>query len=223
MLGMRDCGISPTPPLTSRPCIFSAVPFFFLLLLEVSQVHQELVLVSPAQPHQILSVLKVVVTILGISAYYRRKELDRSITATKDLKWYSVATTKDNKNNTMAKTIAKIIQVTFFFTTGITKYMKENLDITKPSYSKHILTVPSLFLYQGSTAQIHGWRHGKLVFFVLFNTARGFENVCEIMWQSRKKFTRSHLQILKMEKWRQKEFLTTWDCPNWKKSSQPLP
>ena len=146
MLGMRDCGISPTPPLTSRPCIFSAVPFFFLLLLEVSQVHQELVLVSPAQPHQILSVLKVVVTILGISAYYRRKELDWSITATKDLKWYSVATTKDNKNNTMAKTIVKIIQVTFFFTTGITKYMKKNLDMTKPSYSKHILTVPWLFL-----------------------------------------------------------------------------
>ena len=48
--------------------------------------HQELVLVSPAQPHQILSVLKVLVTILGISAYYRRKELDWSLTATKDLK-----------------------------------------------------------------------------------------------------------------------------------------
>ena len=55
--------------------IYSTVPFFFLLLLEVSQVHQELVLVSPAQPHQFLLVLKVLVTILGISAYYRRKEL----------------------------------------------------------------------------------------------------------------------------------------------------
>ena len=38
--------------------------------------HQELVLVSPAQHHQILSELKVLVTILGISGYYRRKELD---------------------------------------------------------------------------------------------------------------------------------------------------
>ena len=29
--------------------------------------------------------------------------------------------------------------------------------------------------------QIQGWRHGKLVFFVLFNMARGFENVGEII------------------------------------------
>ena len=47
--------------------------------------------------------------------------------------------------------------------------------------------------------QIHGWRHGKLVFFVLFNMARGFENVCEIIsdwdkWKLRKKFSRSYLQ-----------------------------
>ena len=28
---------------------------------------------------------------------------------------------------------------------------------------------------------IHGWRLGKLVFFVLFNMALGFENVCEIL------------------------------------------
>ena len=27
----------------------------------------------------------------------------------------------------------------------------------------------------------YGWRHGKLVFFVLFNIARGFENDCEII------------------------------------------
>ena len=74
--------------------IYSTVPFFFLLLLEVSQAHQELVLVSPARPHQFLSLLKVLVTILRISAYYRRKELDWSLTATKDLRWYSVATTK---------------------------------------------------------------------------------------------------------------------------------
>ena len=89
---------------TSTPCIYNTVPFFFLLLLEVSQAHQELVLVSPVQPHQILFVLKVLVTILGISAYYRRKELDWSITATKDLRWYSVTTTKDNKNKAMDKT-----------------------------------------------------------------------------------------------------------------------
>ena len=47
--------------------------------------------------------MKVLVTILGISAYYRRKELDWSITAKKDLKWYSVATTKNNKNKAMDK------------------------------------------------------------------------------------------------------------------------
>ena len=29
--------------------------------------------------------------------------------------------------------------------------------------------------------QIHGWHHGKLVFFVLFNMVRGLENVCEIL------------------------------------------
>ena len=105
---------------TSTPRIYSNVPFFFLLLLEVSQAHQELVLVSPVQPHQILFVLKVLVTILGISAYYRRKELDWSITATKDLRWYSVTTTKDNKNKAMDKTwtldflLVGLIQVTFF-------------------------------------------------------------------------------------------------------------
>ena len=30
--------------------------------------------------------------------------------------------------------------------------------------------------------QIHGWRHEKLIFFALFNMARGFENVCEIIF-----------------------------------------
>ena len=29
--------------------------------------------------------------------------------------------------------------------------------------------------------QIHGWRRSKLIFFVLFNMALGFENVCEIL------------------------------------------
>ena len=65
--------------------------------------------------------------------------------------------------------------------------------------------------------QIHGWRHGKLVFFVLFNMARGFENVCEIIsdwgkWKLRKKFSRSYLQRRKMEKRRPKKLLTT--CRN---------
>ena len=76
--------------------------------------------------------------------------------------------------------------------------------------------------------QIHGWRHGKLVFFVLFNMARGFENVCEIIsdwgkWKLRKKFSRSYLQRRKMEKRRPKKLLTTWQCLNYKKSSQQLP
>ena len=77
-------------------------------------------------------------------------------------------------------------------------------------------------------AQIYVWSHGKLVFFVLFNMARGFENVCEIIsdwgkWKLRKKFSRSYLQRRKMEKRRPKKLLTTWQCLNYKKSSQQLP
>ena len=75
--------------------------------------------------------------------------------------------------------------------------------------------------------QIHGWRHGKLVFFVLFNMTRGFENVCEIIsdcskWKLWKRFSRSYLQRGKMEKRRPKKLLTTWQCLNYKKSSQKL-
>ena len=74
--------------------------------------------------------------------------------------------------------------------------------------------------------QIHGWRHRKLVFFVLFKMARGFENVCEIIsdWGS-ESFgrSRSYLQRRKMEKQRRKKLLTTWQCLNYKKSSQQLP
>ena len=76
--------------------------------------------------------------------------------------------------------------------------------------------------------QIHGWRRGKLVFFVFFNMARGFENVCEIIsdwgkWKLRKKLSRSYLQRRKMEKRRPKKLLTTWQCLNYKKTSQQLP
>ena len=77
--------------------------------------------------------------------------------------------------------------------------------------------------------QIHGWRHAKLVFFVLFNMARSFENVCEIQFWikaseiPRKKFNRSYLPYRKMEKRGQKELLTTLECLNYKKSSQLLP
>ena len=77
--------------------------------------------------------------------------------------------------------------------------------------------------------QIHGWRHVKLVFFVLFNMARSFENVCEIQFWikaseiPRKKFNRSYLPYRKMEKQGQKELLTTLECLNYKKSSQQLP
>ena len=60
--------------------------------------------------------------------------------------------------------------------------------------------------------QLHGWRHGKLV---LFNMARGFENVCEIIsdwgkWKLRKKFSRSYLQRRKMEKRRLAFVFTTF-------------
>ena len=47
--------------------------------------------------------------------------------------------------------------------------------------------------------QIHGWRYGKLLYFVLFNMARGFENAYEIIsdlskWKPRKEISRSYLQ-----------------------------
>ena len=59
--------------------------------------------------------------------------------------------------------------------------------------------------------QIREYRHGKLLFFVLFNMARGFffENFCGIIldlskWKPRKKkLSRSYLQRKKMEKRRQ--------------------
>ena len=69
---------------------------------------------------------------------------------------------------------------------------------------------------------------GNLFSLFLFNMARGFENVCEIIsdwgkWKLRKKFSRSYLQRRKMEKRRPKKLLTTWQCLNYKKSSQQLP
>ena len=36
-----------------------------------------------------------------------------------------------------------------------------------------------VFAHDLLRVQIHGWRHVKLVFFVLFNMVHGFENVCE--------------------------------------------
>ena len=60
--------------------------------------------------------------------------------------------------------------------------------------------------------QIQGWRHGNLVFFVLFKMARGFENL-----------SRSYLQRTKMEKRRHKELFTTWERLNYTKFSQQLP
>ena len=76
--------------------------------------------------------------------------------------------------------------------------------------------------------QIHGWRHAKLAFFVSFNMARGFENVCGInsdksKWNPRKKFHWSYLQERKMEKRGQKELLSTLQSLNYQKSSQQLP
>ena len=46
--------------------------------------------------------------------------------------------------------------------------------------------------------QIHGWRHGRLVFFVLFNMARDFENVWDYFGlkqvKASKKISKSYLQ-----------------------------
>ena len=77
--------------------------------------------------------------------------------------------------------------------------------------------------------QIRWWHHGKTVFFLLLNMAHRFENDCVLdyfgfgRWKQGKKITRSYLQRRKMEKWRQKEFLTTLRMSiNCKKSLQQL-
>ena len=69
---------------------------------------------------------------------------------------------------------------------------------------------------------------GDLFSLFLFNMARGFEIVCEIIsdwgkWKLRKNFSRKYLQRRKMEKRRPKKLLATWQCLNYKKSSQQLP
>ena len=71
---------------------------------------------------------------------------------------------------------------------------------------------------------------GKL-FYLLCSTWRAVLNMLVRLfrikqvktWKPPKKFSRSYLQRRKMEKRRQKEFLTTWECLNCKKSSQQLP
>lgn len=77
--------------------------------------------------------------------------------------------------------------------------------------------------------QIHGWHHGKTQFSLFCcNMAHRFEHVCLIISDlegesKEKKFTTSYLQRRKMEKWRQKEFLTTLRMSiNCKKSLQQL-
>ena len=65
------------------------------------------------------------------------------------------------------------------------------------------------------------------LFSLFCSTWHGFENVCEIIsdwgkWKLRKKFSRSYLRRRKMEKGRPKKLLTTWQCLNYKKSSQQL-
>ena len=69
---------------------------------------------------------------------------------------------------------------------------------------------------------------GNLFSLFLFNMARGFENVCEIIsdwgkWKLRKNFSGKYLLRRKMEKRRPKRLLATWQCLNYKKSSQQLP
>ena len=69
---------------------------------------------------------------------------------------------------------------------------------------------------------------GNLFSLFLFNMARGFENVCEIIsdwgkWKLRKNFSGKYLLRRKMEKRRPKKLLATWQCLNYKKSSQQLP
>ena len=78
--------------------------------------------------------------------------------------------------------------------------------------------------------QIHGWhnlqetcflcfaKHGKRFWKYLWDNFRLISK-----WKPGRKFSRSYLQRRKMEKWRQKEFLTTWECLNCKKFSQQLP
>ena len=63
---------------------------------------------------------------------------------------------------------------------------------------------------------------------VFFNITRGFEKVCEIFLDSSERKPRKSLAgaIYKEEKWRngnKKKLLTTWECLNYKKSSQQSP
>ena len=60
------------------------------------------------------------------------------------------------------------------------------------------------------SVQIHGWRHGKPV---LFNMAKIFVRLFRIeASESLTKLSISYLQRGKMEKQRQKEPFTTWEC-----------
>jgi len=77
----------------------------------------------------------------------------------------------------------------------------------------------------------YGWRSGKFVLFNLYcSTWRavlkmfGGEIISNLASESlEKKFSCSYLQRRKLGKSRQKEFSTTWECLNCKKSSQQLP
>ena len=74
--------------------------------------------------------------------------------------------------------------------------------------------------------QTHGWRHGKIGFFVLSNMARSCQNACEVIsfWASEELEKSLAGAVCKQEKKkpRRKVFLSIWKCLNWKKTSKQL-
>ena len=64
--------------------------------------------------------------------------------------------------------------------------------------------------------QIHGWRHGKLVFFVLLNMAHGFTHCCEIIPNRASKSLEnsSERAIYIKERWLNGDKKSSWQLEN---------
>ena len=63
---------------------------------------------------------------------------------------------------------------------------------------------------------MHGWRHGKIVFFALFNMARGFEYACETISDKTSESLQKSLAgtIYKEEKWKNGDKKSSWRLEN---------
>ena len=63
---------------------------------------------------------------------------------------------------------------------------------------------------------MHGWRHGKIVLFALFNMARGFEYACETISDKTSESLQKSLAgtIYKEEKWKNGDKKSSWRLEN---------